>query len=406
MMTDLCRYKLQNNVHIVSGAKNHCIYNLNSRKLYHLDSEHLEFLYRLVSEDYEKVPVEVREFFMKEGIVIPGDSTSAEEISPYQYEKNIDFAWIEITQRCNLYCRHCYEGSSKNVEISDMTMQDFETAVKALHSIGIKRIQLVGGEPLVHPQIAEMIKIAKDTFDFVEVYTNGTLLTDEMLKLITDRKVALAFSLYAADSAVHDYVTCTKGSYNLTIDSIQKALDLGNTVRVASVEMKDIPRYVFDDKRAMARADLPRVTGRAGLHLYSRDILRRKLITKESFRRPVSADDFLQNQKIHNCFGSRLYVDCKLDVYPCVMERRLTYGNIKEIPITQMVGTKPAFLTKDKIKGCKDCEFRYACFDCRPDSNGNEIYDKPWYCTYDPQEGTWADVEEFMDSLLKIHKEA
>ena len=88
MMTELCRYKLQNNVHIVSGAKNHCIYDLNSRKLYHLDSEHLEFLYRLVSEDYEKVPVEVREFFIKEGIVIPGDSASA--------EKNIDFAWIEI----------------------------------------------------------------------------------------------------------------------------------------------------------------------------------------------------------------------------------------------------------------------------------------------------------------------
>lgn len=36
-MTDL--FKLQNNVHIVSGAKNHCIYNLNSRKLYHLDTE-------------------------------------------------------------------------------------------------------------------------------------------------------------------------------------------------------------------------------------------------------------------------------------------------------------------------------------------------------------------------------
>ena len=286
-------YKLQNNVHIVSGAKHHCIYNLNSRKLYHLDSEHLEYLHQLASEAYKNVPVTVRDFFIKEDIVIADKSKLVEEICPYLYGKNIDFAWIEITQRCNLYCRHCYEGSSKNVEISDMTMQDFETAVNALHSIDIKRIQLVGGEPLIHPQIAEMIKIAKDTFEFVEVYTNGTLLTDELLELITDRKVALAFSLYAADSAVHDYVTCTKGSYNLTKDRICRALDLGNTVRVASVEMKDIPRYVFDDKRAMARADLPRVTGRAGLHLYSRDMLRRKLITKETFRKPVSADNFL-----------------------------------------------------------------------------------------------------------------
>lgn len=401
MMNDLCRYKLQNNVHIVSGAKNHCIYNLNSQKLYHLDSEHLEFLNRLVSESYENVPAHVRDFFIKEDIVIPEDSTLIEEISSYRYEKNIDFAWIEITQRCNLYCRHCYEGSSQNIEISDMSMQDFKTAVNALYSIGIKRIQLVGGEPLIHPQIAEIIKIAKDTFEFVEVYTNGTMLTDELLELITDRKVALAFSLYAEDSAVHDYVTCTKGSYDLTIDRIHKALNLGNTVRVASVEMKDIPRYVFDDKRVMARTDLPRVTGRAGLHLYSRDMLRRKLITKETFRKPLSKADFLRNQKVHNCFGTRLYVDCKLDVYPCVMERRLMYGNIKEIPITQMLGMESFFLTKDKIEGCKDCEFRYACFDCRPDSNGNEIYDKPWYCTYDSKEGIWADVEEFIDGCLE-----
>lgn len=73
-----------------------------------------------MSEDYEKVPYEVRDFFIKEGIMIPSDSASAGEVGPYQYEKNIDFAWIEITQRCNLYCRHCYEGSSQKVVSSDL----------------------------------------------------------------------------------------------------------------------------------------------------------------------------------------------------------------------------------------------------------------------------------------------
>lgn len=404
-MNNLSMYRLQNNIYIVSGARNHCIYNLNSRKLYHLDSEYLDFLFQVLSENYEEVPSFVRDFFIKEGIVISDNNTLLDKINSYHYEKNIDFAWIEVTQRCNLYCRHCYEGSSPNMEISDITMQDYETVIKSLHSIGVKRIQLVGGEPLIHPQIAKMIKIAKNTFEFVEVYTNGTLLTDELPELITDQKVALAFSLYATDSSIHDYVTCKKGSCDLTKNRIKKALDLGNTVRVASVEMKDVPKYVFEDKRAMARTDLPRVTGRAGLHLYSRDMLRRKLITKDTFRQPININDFLQNQKIHNCFGSRLYIDYKLNVYPCVMERRLCYGNIKKIPITQMLGTEPSFLTKDKIKGCKDCEFRYVCFDCRPDCNGNEIYDKPWYCTYNPQKGIWEDVEEFIDILLKNSNE-
>ena len=41
-------YYLQNNVEIVSGAKQHCIYNLNTRKLYHLDSDDLALIYKVL----------------------------------------------------------------------------------------------------------------------------------------------------------------------------------------------------------------------------------------------------------------------------------------------------------------------------------------------------------------------
>ncbi|MGN0245392.1 MAG: radical SAM protein [Lachnospiraceae bacterium] len=391
---------MQNNINIVSGAKHHCIYDLNTQKLYNLDTEHLEYLYKLVSDVDEYIPESVRDFFIKEGIVVDTKSALLDEIKPFTYERYVNFAWIEVTQKCNLYCRHCYESSSKNVVSSDMTMDDFHLAVSALKLMGIKRIQLVGGEPLVHPYIADMINIAKDSFDFVEIYTNGTLLTEELLQLIANRGIALAFSLYSDDCSVHDLVTCIGGSHELTVNSINKALNRGVKVRVASVEMKGVPRYIFDDKRVMARSDLPRIIGRAGLHLYSKDMLRRKLITKDTFRKPISVNEFLRNKKIHNCFGSKLYINYKLDVYPCVMERRLTCGNLKDTSIKQMVGGPHVFLTKDKIEGCKDCEFRYTCFDCRPDSNGDGVYDKPWFCTYDPYKGIWADIDEFIDSLL------
>ena len=394
-------YKLQNNIKIVSGAKNHCIYDLNARKLYSLDSEHLGYLNEMISGNAAKVPVDVSDYFIKAGIVIPIDREPIGKIDPYVYDKNISFAWIEITQNCNLYCRHCYEGSSKNKTSEEMTMEDFHTAIDALVSIGVKRVQLVGGEPLVHTHIADMIAIAADNFDFIEVYTNGTLLSDELLELITEKKIALAFSLYSEDCSVHDAVTMIKGSHELTSNSISKALALGNTVRVASVEMKGVPRYIYKDERVTARSDLPRITGRAGLHLYTRDMLLRKLIKKDTFRKPINVSEFLQNQTVHNCFGHRLYIACGLDVYPCVMERRLTYGNLKNKPISEMVGVSHAFLTKDKVEVCKDCEFRYACFDCRPDSNGRDIYTKPWYCTYDPYEGIWKNAEDFVDSLLR-----
>lgn len=393
-------YLLQNNVNIVSGAKNYCIYNLNNQKLYNLDKKHIGYLNKLLLNTDDNIPESVKNYLINEEIVIETKDDLVEEISPFKYEGHVNFAWIEVTQKCNLYCRHCYENSSKNVSAREMTMEDFKLAVEALHSIGVERVQLVGGEPIIHPYISDMISIASDTFDFVEVYTNGTLLTDELLHLIEKKQVSLAFSLYSDNCAVHDSVTCIGGSHELTSDRINKAVDIGIKTRVASVEMKDVPRYIYDDKRVMARSDLPRITGRAGLHLYSKDMMRRKLITKNTFRKPINVSNFLKNTQIHNCFGSKLYIDYSLQVYPCVMERRLCYGSLRNISINQMVGKSPVFLTKNKVNGCKDCEFRYACFDCRPDSNGSGVYDKPWYCTYDPYNGIWEDVDNFTNSLL------
>ena len=56
--------------------------------------------------------------------------------------------------------------------------------------------------------------------------------------------------------------------------------------------------------------------------------------------------------------------------------------------------------SKEKVKECRDCEFRHICKDCRPDSMGRGVYDKPWYCTYDVASGKWSDPDEFIDKLL------
>ena len=58
-------------------------------------------------------------------------------------------------------------------------------------------------------------------------------------------------------------------------------------------------------------------------------------------------------------------------------------------------------LSKDHIEGCKDCEYRYACYDCRPDSNGADKYAKPWNCSYDPYKGEWLDLKEMYKGLKK-----
>ena len=51
--------------------------------------------------------------------------------------------------------------------------------------------------------------------------------------------------------------------------------------------------------------------------------------------------------------------------------------------------------TKNEVEGCKDCEYRYICRDCRPDSLTGNFNEKPWYCTYNPYSGEWESFDEF-----------
>lgn len=79
-------YKIQNNIEIVSGAKYHCIYNLNTKKLYNLDTEHLNYLENLISVTDESVPETVKDYFLSEGIIVDTKDAMIDKIEPFQYK--------------------------------------------------------------------------------------------------------------------------------------------------------------------------------------------------------------------------------------------------------------------------------------------------------------------------------
>jgi radical SAM protein with 4Fe4S-binding SPASM domain len=85
------------------------------------------------------------------------------------------------------------------------------------------------------------------------------------------------------------------------------------------------------------------------------------------------------------------------------MERRISHGNLRDnTPLKELIKTEIQGFSKDKVEGCKECEFRYACYDCRPDSISNDIYAKPYYCTYDVENGEWLDEDIVIDKVLSF----
>ena len=124
-----------------------------------------------------------------------------------------------------------------------------------------------------------------------------------------------------------------------------------------------------------------------------------KAITKKSKEIPLTKESVTTSISGHQCFLKEIYVGVNMDVFPCVMERRFVYGNLKNDKLSDIINNEIRYLSKDHIDGCKSCEYRYPCFDCRPDANGLGRLKKPWYCSYNPYTGEWADLETMFINL-------
>lgn len=94
--------------------------------------------------------------------------------------------YIEPTTKCNLNCKMCFRNTWFDEPICDLSLDDFRSVINSMPS-SVETIFFGGmGEPLFHKDICEMIRIAADTGADVELLTNGTLLTENMIHGILD----------------------------------------------------------------------------------------------------------------------------------------------------------------------------------------------------------------------------
>lgn len=402
----MSRYNLKKGVYLIKGARKHCIYNSNDGQIYHINSDTLDLLELIntnshIDKSQGEETILLETFKSADLIELADKREPFPDIKTELIKKNkIDFAWIEVTKKCNLQCIHCYENSHPAND-GEMSYDDFLIVISKLIKYGIKHIQFIGGEPLLlGDKLKRMIEHCYDKFEFIEVFTNGTLVNEEWVKFLKTKNIHIALSVYSYKKEQHDKVTQVKGAFEKTNKTI-KLLDRYKVrYRICSVEMKEID--IGDNSSSLfkiKKIDLVRLTGRANFSLYSESMLRRKIITENNFRYPKKTKDVSRLISGHNCFSRNLYIDFTLNVYPCVMERRFVHGNVRYKELATIINDHILFLTKDFIDECNQCEYRYFCYDCRPDSLGADKYAKPWFCSYEPVTGEWVDRDKFIKFL-------
>jgi radical SAM protein with 4Fe4S-binding SPASM domain len=314
------------------------------------------------------------------------------------------FIWLEVTSRCNLRCIHCYAEATAHKTEEPSTAILLNRLDQAA-DLGCRNVQLTGGECTLRSDLKELLSHARQKkYEIVEIFTNATLLDEDLIRFLTENKVQVAVSLYSYKSSSHNIIAGVPGSHSKTLENLKLLLAYGVQVRGSIIAMKQNEKelkatefFLRELGVASGPADPVRPCGRgSGMknwpEKYGLSIMR----TGPDFL--PERRQFDSNHCWNSCWFGKAAITAEGEVLPCVFERELVAGNLSEHSLEWIVhnGLRPYWeLTRDKVSVCRDCEYRYICQDCRPWAYGytGDLYAKTPTCTYNPYTGEWGPAE-------------
>lgn len=158
-----------------------------------------------------------------------------------QYGRNIDYLRVSITDRCNLRCRYCMPDGVELTSMEDiLTYEEIKVICTEAAKLGIKKIKVTGGEPLVRLGCADLIDALKRIpgIEQVTLTTNGVLLGKYLDELVLSGLDAVNISLDSLDSKIYKQIT-GRDELERVLESIEKASASGIRVKVNSVLQRE-----------------------------------------------------------------------------------------------------------------------------------------------------------------------
>lgn len=142
---------------------------------------------------------------------------------------------IEVTDKCNLRCKHCYlEASCNNKDY--LSWNQINHLMDSLRENHVLSIELTGGELFIHPNAFEIIDKACKNFAQVAILTNGTILPENILNLLINNKdkIVISVSIDSTHPDIHDKFRGVKGSFEKTCHNVKLMTSNGLKVRISS----------------------------------------------------------------------------------------------------------------------------------------------------------------------------
>lgn len=127
-----------------------------------------------------------------------------------RYNREIDYLRISVTDRCDLRCLYCMPEDIDTVPMKEiLTFEEIALSATAASKIGISKIKITGGEPLVRKNVCHLVRMLKEIpgIEQVTITTNGLLLAQHLDELINAGTDGINISLDTTDRDRYRHIT-------------------------------------------------------------------------------------------------------------------------------------------------------------------------------------------------------
>lgn len=148
---------------------------------------------------------------------------------------------LEVTQRCNLDCKYCYNvwKGATGYPAGELSTREMRALIeKVLRETRCPSLAITGGEPFVRDDIPELIRAARSSGAEVNVVTNATLLDGDLARRSVEAGArAFEVTLLSSERDVHDALA-RRRAFDATLAGISNILAAGGAITVSFVATK------------------------------------------------------------------------------------------------------------------------------------------------------------------------
>lgn len=324
-----------------------------------------------------------------------------------------------VTNACNMYCAHCYRDAGCKAE-DELSTEQAKKLLTEIKRAGFQIMIFSGGEPLMRPDILELVKFADGLGLFPVFGTNGTLITPQMAKdLKAAGARAMGISLDSLDAAKHDKFRSFPGGWQGAVDGMKNCKAAGLPFQIHTTvmdwnapELEDMIDFAVEIGARAHHFFFLVPTGRAATieeeslraEQYE-DVLTRIMRKQQAVPielKPTCAPQFLRiaaelgmKSRFHRgCLAGLSYciISPKGKVQPCAYLKEYL-GDVRDTPFDEIWKNNAVLQKLRTMKydgGCGACKYQRVCGGCRARAaiyhDGDYMAEEPW-CLYHGRKG-------------------